>query len=321
MLICPICDQSYTVLHPFCNHCGWDIKNSFFLNPHKGNTSPNKLEGYEALVNCVKTIWTERLSLIENNKDLENELKKLRKELTEVLKKKESKKRIIDAYSDGELEIEMVFIPGGKIMMGSSEKEDETPVHEVVLDDFYMGKYLVTQAQWCSVMGHNPGKFQGDDKLPVEWVSWYNVQEYIRRLNQMTKKRYRLPTEAEWEYACRAGSDTRFYFGDDENSLGKYAWYELNSDFESHPVGQKKPNEWGLYDMLGNVFEWCQDVYKKDFYQKSPRHNPVCEDTGSRKRVLRGGGWSDRASYCRSTDRLGRSPETRSYHIGIRLAK
>ncbi len=169
--------------------------------------------------------------------------------------------------------------------------------------DFYLGKYPVTQQQWEAVMGNNPSHFKGGS-LPVETVSFDDAQIFIQKLNQLSgKKLYRLPTEEEWEYACRAGSTSEYYFGDDESQLGEYAWYNGNSGQTTHPVGQKKPNEWGLYDMAGNVFEWTDSWY----------------DSSRSSRVLRGGFWNYSAEFCRSAHRIYSPPGHRASTVGFRL--
>ena len=169
--------------------------------------------------------------------------------------------------------------------------------------DYYLGKYPVTQQQWEAVMGSNPSNFKGGN-LPVEMVSWDDAQIFIQKLNQLSgKKHYRLSTEEEWEYACRAGSTSEYYFGDDESQLGEYAWYKDNSGATTHPVGQKKPNGWGLYDMAGNVFEWTDSW----------------SDSSRSYRVYRGGGWSCGSECCRSAYRYYGLPVTRINCLGFRL--
>jgi formylglycine-generating enzyme required for sulfatase activity len=175
----------------------------------------------------------------------------------------------------------------------------------------------VTQAQWEAVMENNPSRFQGWNH-PVENVSWNDVQEFIRRLK--TKKwdeRYRLPTEAEWEYACRAGTTTRYSFGDDANSLGRHAWHEDNSRGETHPVGRKEANAWGLYDMHGNVREWVLDWF--DDYSSAGTPDPGEPSPGG-SRVYRGGGWNDGARLCRAASRSWGVPDSRRGDLGFRLA-
>ena len=188
----------------------------------------------------------------------------------------------------------MVLVKGGCFQMGDifgDGESNEKPVHKVCLDDFYMGKYEVTQKQWTEIMGNNPSHFIGCDDCPVEDVSWDNTQEYITKLNQKTGKKYRLPTEAEWEYAARSGGKNEKWAGTTSASeLGVYAWYDENSNSKTNPVGQKKPNGLGLYDMCGNVFEWVQDWYDRDYYKNSPVNNPAGPSSG-RYRVLRGGSW------------------------------
>ena len=193
----------------------------------------------------------------------------------------------------GGVKMDFVLIKPGSFMMGSKNGllEDERPVHKVTITKpFYMGVYEVTQAQWKALMGDNPFYFKGD-ALPVEQVSWEDCQRFLAKLNQRAGQGRicRLPTEAEWEYACRAGSTSDYCFGDDDR-LGDYAWYPRNSGYKTHPVGQKKPNAWGLYDMHGNVWEWCSDWYDAAYYAESPGKDPKGPSTGQ-ERVVRGGSW------------------------------
>jgi formylglycine-generating enzyme required for sulfatase activity len=219
--------------------------------------------------------------------------------------------------------MKLVWIPPGEFMMGSpsSEKgreDDEGPVHRVKISKgFWMGQTEVTQSQWQVVMGNNLSGFKGD-KLPVERVSWNEAVEFCEKLSSKEGRTYRLPTEAEWEYACRAGTQARFCFGDAESSLGSYAWYGDNSDDKTHPVGQKEPNAFGLYDMHGNVWEWCGDWYDDKYYSESPGVDPPGPKTGS-SRVLRGGSWDHDPWRCRSADRIRSAPGYQSFHYGFRV--
>jgi formylglycine-generating enzyme required for sulfatase activity len=229
--------------------------------------------------------------------------------------------------------MEFVFIPNGEFDMGSPSNEKdryshERPVHRVKISKaFYMGKYEVTQKQWREVMGSNPSYFNGDN-LPVETVSWDDVQKFIKKLNEREgTNKYRLPSEAEWEYAARAGTTTRYSFGDDESKLGDYAWYHANSGNKSHEVGQKMPNPWGLYDMHGNVWEWVQDKWH-DNYKGAPTNGSAWESGSSSKRISRGGGWFSRAWLLCSADRTSnndpscrRDPSDRDDDLGFRLLR
>ncbi|GHU24948.1 hypothetical protein AGMMS50243_28630 [Betaproteobacteria bacterium] len=283
---------------------------------------------------------------------------------------------------------EFILIPAGSFTMGADKNaekasDDETPLHLVSISQaFYLGKYPVTQEQWEAVMGSNPSQFKGRNN-PVEEVSWDDVQTFIQRLNAKEgTKKYRLPTEAEWEYAARAGTKSAYSFGDDAEKpgdgaekagddakqlggdaeqsgddaaqlrdgaeqlgdgaeqlkddaeqlkdgaeqlkddaeqLGAYAWYYDNSVRQTHPVGQKKPNPWGLYDMHGNVWEWVNDWYDKSYYSRSPSTDPAGPASGQR-RVLRGGSWNLHAEHLRSANRGSGTPGLRYDGFGFRLA-
>jgi len=192
-------------------------------------------------------------------------------------------------YINNSIEMEFVLVPAGKFMMGSGSKFiGSKPVHTVTIKkSFYLGIYPVTQKEWKDIMGSNPSYFNGDNH-PVEYVSWNKVQEFIQKLNDKEEtEKYRLPSEAEWEYAARAGTTTRYCFGDDPSELGEYAWYGANS-VKTHPVGQKKPNTWELYDMHGNVWEWVQDEWHST-YDGAPTDGSAWEEEGISYRVTRGG--------------------------------
>ncbi|GBO53575.1 hypothetical protein APA_1482 [Pseudanabaena sp. lw0831] len=232
---------------------------------------------------------------------------------------------------------ELVDIPSGTFWMGSTEgkgREDEKPYHQVTVKAFQMGKYPVTQAQWRTVamspkveidLSLNPSQFRGED-CPVEKVDWYEAQEFCARLSQLTGETYRLPSEVEWEYACRAGSHTEYCFGDDEGQLGEYAWYKENSDSKTGLVGQKRPNAWGLYDLHGNVWEWCADDCH-DSYEGAPTDSQIWtenvtnyEEGSKTRKMLRGGSWIDNAEHCRSAFRNdGRNARFQYGYLGFRV--
>jgi formylglycine-generating enzyme len=221
-------------------------------------------------------------------------------------------------------DVEMVLIKGGCFQMGDNFEDgfpDEKPVHEVCVDDFYLGKYKVTQGQWQAVMGNNPAYFKNGDNYPVENISWNNAQEFIQKLNQQAGKRYRLPTEAEWEYAARGGGNGEKWAGtSNESELGDFAWYFANSGSKTHSVGEKRPNSLGLYDMSGNVWEWCQDIYNAHAYKQHSQNNPIYEGSEA-NRVLRGGSWGDKSRGVRAPCRGDNAPDFRRYDIGLRLAE
>ena len=217
------------------------------------------------------------------------------------------------------IDFKMVGIKEGCFNMGSDSGNvffDEHPVHKVCLDSFAISKYEVTQSQWVNIMGYNPSSVKGD-KNPVETVSWYDVMEFLRRLNKLTGEDYRLPTEAEWEYACRAGTETAYYWGDKLDTA--YLWYYDNSNSKTHPVGKKKPNGFGLFDMSGNVWEWCNDRYG-DYNGDSLSINPKGAELGI-YRVIRGGSWNNDGRSCRFANRGWDWPGNRGSNLGFRLAR
>ena len=219
--------------------------------------------------------------------------------------------------------MKLVLIPAGEFRMGAEDgADDEKPVHLVRISrSFYLGKYPVTQAQWEAVMGTNPSRFTSEPSLPVEQVSWTDVQEFLRRLSEKEgEKPYRLPTEAEWEYAARAGAATSYCFGNESSQLGEYAWYGKNSGDRTQPVGQLKPNAWGLYDVHGNVWEWVQDWYDATYYQRSPVEDPGGPEEGQGK-VVRGGAWVNEPRGVRVSFRLRLDPGHRNDVIGFRCAR
>ncbi|MDR3606697.1 MAG: formylglycine-generating enzyme family protein [Oligoflexia bacterium] len=247
----------------------------------------------------------------------------------------------IQALAGGINNALFVKIPHGTFQMGSPAGEDghfeNEGLHTVTIShDFEIGVYDVTQRQWFQVMGNNPSYFSsqrycGSDFVsvngiglcpnnPVEQVSWNDAQSFIQKLNQAGDGyTYRLPTEAEWEYAARAGSQTAYYFGNDENLLDANAWYAENAGSQTHPVGLKTANAFGLYDLAGNVFQWVQDYYGGNYASASVT-DPVGPSSGT-IRVFRGGGWAYYPQFCRSAVRFGDTPETRTYDAGFRLVR
>ena len=219
------------------------------------------------------------------------------------------------------ISIDMVRVEAGTFTMGATPEmknpfDDEKPTHQVTLtNDYYIGKYEVTQALWKAVMGNNPSKHKGDN-LPVEQVSWNDCQEFISKLNKKTGRIFRLPTEAEWEYAARGGNKSRGYQYSGSNNLSDVAWYDNNSGSKTHAVGTKQANELGLYDMSGNVYEWCQDWKGK--YSSSSQVNPTGANSGS-DRVCRGGCWYYAARLCCSSYRSDDNPYSRRKYVGFRL--
>jgi formylglycine-generating enzyme required for sulfatase activity len=216
----------------------------------------------------------------------------------------------------------MVRVDGGTFTMGATSEQgsdaygDEKPAHQVTLSTYSIGETEVTQALWKAVMGSNPSDFEGDN-LPVEQVSWDDCQTFISKLNTATGKRFRLPTEAEWEYAARGGSKSRGYKYSGSNTIGDVAWYDSNSGSKTHNVKTKQPNELGLYDMSGNVWEWCQDW--SGSYSSGSKTNPTGPSSGS-VRVYRGACWNNYARFCRSSDRGSLPPYIRIHFLGLRLA-
>lgn len=217
--------------------------------------------------------------------------------------------------------IEMVLIPGGKFTMGDKDEPD-APLHEVTVSPFYMDKHLVTQEQYERAMGDNPSR-RKQPKNPVESVRWSDGVKFCNARSKLEglepcynletwecsfdANGYRLPTEAEWECACRAGAKTAYFFGDNPSQLADYAWFEKNSGGHPQPVGQKKPNAWGLYDICGNLWQWCNDFYGVDYYGQSPQQDPRGPKEGD-TRVVRGGAWKFSGDNCRSGYRYNENP-------------
>ena len=251
---------------------------------------------------------------------VENELKKL----DAIPKSRQAHKALVLNLGRG-VGMKLVRIPAGTFVMGSPGNEPgrepdgrEGPQHKVTISKpFYVGVTEVTQEQYAAIMGKNPSTFKSA-KNPVEQVSWNDAVGFCKRLSAKIRRPVRLPTEAEWEYACRGHTKTRFYFGEEDKQLGDYAWHKGNSGDKTHPVGQKKPNEAGLHDMYGNVWEWCLDWYDKGYYAKAKPVDPRGPKSGS-VRVRRGGSWHHAPRYCRSAGRYDHHPNRRFYHLGFRV--
>lgn len=216
----------------------------------------------------------------------------------------------------------MLLVPSGNFVMGDKQGKIDEKQHQVYLDSFYMDKYLVTQEEYEKIIGENPSKWNGP-KNPVDQMRWADAVRYCNARSKLEGLKpcydlqtwecnfnangYRLPTEAEWEYAARAQTQTSYFFGRDAQKLASYAWFKKNSDGKSHPVGEKLPNPWGFFDMYGNLWQWCNDYYDPEYYEKSVLKNPRGPSTGN-TRVLRGGCWDSSADKCRSSYRYNENP-------------
>lgn len=250
-------------------------------------------------------------------------IRKLQKRLLEFAGKVEEDANAFKrVFTIGGVSFKLIRVGMGTFLMGSSDSDpngdsDEKPQHQVTLGDFYIGETLVTQSLWKAVSGNFPFYFKGDD-LPVDNVSWDDCQAFIKKLNIETGLTFRLPTEAEWEYAARGGRESKDCKYAGSNIIGDVAWYNDNSGEATHKVKDKKPNELGLYDMSGNVLEWCQDLYDSDYYKKSPSSNP-CNTSWGADRVLRGGSWSIGEGSCRVYNRFSDRQNHRSPISGFRL--
>lgn len=227
-------------------------------------------------------------------------------------------------YTVKGVSFKMIAVKGGTFTMGATSEqtgvdseESELPTHSVTLSNYYIGETEVTQELWSAVMGSNPSRFTGNMQRPVEMVSWYDCQTFISKLNELTGETFRLPTEAQWEYAARGGNKSKGYIYSGSNTIDDVAWYEYNSSYTTHPVKTKAPNELGIYDMNGNVGEWCSDWYGS--YSSVAQTDPAGPSTGS-YRVSRGGGWLGNASNCRVAYRNYNTPTNTYYDLGLRLA-
>jgi|GEM_PF-1198805 len=301
-MYCPKCGNENKEDALFCNECGASLKlKEQRYCPHCNNENSSNAKF------CDKCGFSLEISKFQESQEKPGE--KIVEKIGELKKANEFN----SPETLTENGIEFVLIPSGEFIMGSPDEEknrfpSEGPAHKVTIKKpFYLSKFPITQKQWKTVMGDNPSHYKGDD-LPVEMISWENAQEFIKKLNEMEGTvKYRLPSEAEWEYACRAGTQTRYSFGDDDSKLEEYTWYTKDSDHNTHPVGQKRPNHWGLYDMHGNVYEWVQDSYHLD-YNGAPSDGSAWEDRPHR--VLRGSNSSSLlhsfySAYRSDNDKIG----------------
>lgn len=284
---CPVCDESNEINSLYCPRCGW----AFIPFTSK------KLD--EKRLNMHKRLWS---GLTSGNQATEVKTTNLPVQIKELV--------------DNMIEVE-----GGTFIMGCTPEQseeafsDEKPPHKVTLSTFYIGRYPVTQEQWKAVMGSNPSYFQGE-RHPVEQVNWMDCQDFVDKLSEMTGLKFRLPTEAEWEYAARGGKKGRGYKYSGGDLLSEVAWYNENSCSTSHEVGEKAPNELGLYDMSGNVWEWVQDW--KDDFTEDEQSNPTGPEDGE-ERICRGGGWNREHDRCRVSYRGDDQPDLRYRSLGLRV--
>ena len=230
-----------------------------------------------------------------------------------------------ETFTVNGVSFKMVAVEGGTFTMGATEEQvlagaesNEYPAHQVTLSSYYIGETEVTQELWLAVMGNNPSYFTGDLQFPVGGVSWEDCQTFINQLNALTGRQFRLPTEAEWEYAARGGNKAQGFLYSGNSNIDIVAWYGGNSGSQTNAVASKMANELGLYDMSGNVWEWCQDWYDANYYSNSPSSNPTGSESGS-FHVFRGGCWFDAASYCRVAYRFDNAPSN-YIGLGLRLA-
>ena len=275
----------------------------------KTHTYPIKIK-----LNVIDNILsTEKIHMFADNSQFE--IQNIKKDKIKFLSKNE-------VFMEPNTKMEFIYVPGGTFKMGDVFGDgytEEKPVHDVQLDEFYMGKYPVTQGQWEQIMGNNPSNFKKGKNYPVENVSWDDAHEFITKLNNLNKEKFtfRLPAEAEWEYAARSGGKKEKYSG--SNNIDEVAWYGKNSKSSTHPVGEKLANGLGLYDMSGKVLEWCEDIYDENAYDKHELNNPIILDGNSGLRVLRGGSWSYDARNCRVFYRNWDVPGNRFSNYGFRL--
>ncbi len=311
LIKCPDCGKMVSSTADACPKCGCPVGDYIIdidTDAHRSEIPPQHLKETSADVTFTKTAIVIVIVIVLAV-------------LVALFSKGGSKKTI----TVNDVSFEMVHVAGGTFTMGATSEQgsdaysDEEPAHSVSLSSYYIGQTEVTQALWKAVMGNNPSYYEGDN-LPVECVSWNDCQEFIRKLNAKTGQTFRLPTEAEWEYAARGGNKSCGYKYSGGNNLGEVAWYGINSGSKTHVVGTKRANELGIYDMSGNVFEWCQDWYGG--YSSSSQTNPQGSANGD-YRVFRGGGhgfgWQLDESYCRVSNRDDHTPDHHDNSTGFRI--
>ena len=328
---CPVCGKEEPIRSQFCSQCGWQFPKLYGIDD--GNV-PLHDEAQLAIarkcwqgLGSVATLQKENDSLEEKNAEIEKmfqALERKQKEEEDRRKAEEAKRQeeMRGVYTVNGVSFKMIRVEGDTFKMGATPEQgsvarnNEEPVHQVTLSDYFIGETQVTQALWQAVMGRNPSVFKGANR-PVENVGWDDSQKFISKLNKLTGKRFRLPTEAEWEFAARGGKKSKGYKYSGSNNIDEVAWYWENSDGGTKDVKTKSANELGLYDMSGNVWEWCNDWY--DDYPSSPQTNPQGLSSGS-YRVSRGGSWISIATYCRAAYRYDCTPADSYSGLGLRLA-
>ena len=267
------------------------------------------MENYNRAISLGLTTIIEKRDRVQGEKE---ELQRQKEEKQRQLEKAKAFDRLLIEDLGRDIRLELVAVPSGSYNMGEG--------HQVNISAYYIGKYQITQAQYSSVMGNNPSTC-GGLKRPVESLSWNDAVTFCKKLSKKTGKHYRLPSEAEWEYACQAGSTTDYCFGDDASQLADYAWFTLNSVDSTYLVGQKKPNAWGLFDMHGNVWEWCQDHWHCNYNGAPEDGSARLTDcySSSASRVTRGGSFLSSAWSCRSVYRGNNQPDDRYKDLGFRV--
>lgn len=301
------CNSKELFFKQFFSHIGDCLQPNLVKSTLK-NTNSENLSSFNLRQNLVDTYANLNSASISDSKADLSPIKNLTSQ-------NNSNNLILDLPNN--LNLELINIPDGIFMMGSDEYKDERPIHQVTLKAFKMSKYPITQKQYQAVMGVNPSHFKEDDNCPVDSVSWDDAKAFCSILSELIGYTVKLPSEEQWEYACRAGSISKYCFGDDVEQLEQYAWFNKNSEGRTLPVGELLPNTWGLYDMHGNIWEWCEDLWS-DSYDQKDAHWTSFRD-GVNKRVLRGGSWGNYAINCRSSYRHKFNADSRHFNFGFRI--